>query len=87
MRSLKGRFAMPTIQLPDGSVKQFSKPVSVQAVAESIGTSLAKPALAGKIDDHLVDVSFIIDKDVSLRIITEKDPEGWRLSATPRLIF
>ncbi|ACJ18083.1 threonine--tRNA ligase [Coxiella burnetii] len=76
MRSLKGWFAMPTMQLPDGSVKQFSKPVSVQAVAESIGTSLAKAALAGKIDDHLVDVSFIIDKDVSLRIITEKDPEG-----------
>ena len=67
---------MPTIQLPDGSEKQFSAPVTIRAVAESIGLGLAKAALAGKVGDRLVDTSFIIDKDVTLKIITDKDPEG-----------
>lgn len=67
---------MPTIQLPDGSAKSFSEPVTVQAVAESIGSGLAKAALAGKVGDRFVDVSYLIDKDVTLKIITDKDPEG-----------
>src|SRR5262249_15371062 len=45
-------------------------------VAASIGPGLAKAALAGKVDGKLVDTSSVIDRDVSLSIVTDKDKEG-----------
>lgn len=72
----KAYSVMLTIQLPDGRVKQFKKPTTVQAVVESIGPSLLKAALAGKVNDQLVDLSYFIDKDVVLKIITDKDLIG-----------
>jgi len=68
---------MPIITLPDGTQKVFDKPVSVQAVAQSIGEGLAKAALAAKVNGQLVDTSFeITDEEVALSIVTGKDPEG-----------
>ncbi len=67
---------MPAIKLPDGSLRQFDNPVSVGAVAASIGPGLAKAALAGKVDGKVVDTSFVIDHDAALAIVTDKDPEG-----------
>ena len=67
---------MPLITLPDNSQKKFAEPVTVQQVAESIGAGLAKAALAGKVNDKLVDTSFIIENDANVSIITEKNPEG-----------
>src|SRR5881392_1005458 len=67
---------MPAIKLPDGSVRQFDAPVSVAAVAASIGPGLAKAALAAKVDGKIVDTSYVIDHDASLAIVTDKDPEG-----------
>ncbi|HST27121.1 MAG TPA: threonine--tRNA ligase [Rudaea sp.] len=67
---------MISITLPDGSQRQFENPVTVADVAASIGAGLAKAALAGKVDDKLVDTSFRIDHDASLAIITEKSPEA-----------
>lgn len=67
---------MPKITLPDGSEKSFANPVTVREVAESIGAGLARAAIAGKVDDQLVDVSFPIHQDAKLQIITEKDPLG-----------
>src|SRR5213075_628976 len=67
---------MPAIRLPDGAVKRFDAPVSVAEVAASIGPGLAKAALAGKVDGKLVDTSYVIDRDTSLTIVTDKDPEG-----------
>jgi threonyl-tRNA synthetase len=67
---------MPAIRLPDGSIRQYDAPVSVAAVAASIGPGLAKAALAGKVDGKLVDTSFLIDGDADLAIVTDKDPEG-----------
>ncbi len=67
---------MPSITLPDGTRKDFDKPVTVAAVAESIGPGLAKAALAGRVDDQLVDTSFEIHDDVELAIITSKDDAG-----------
>lgn len=66
--------AMPTITLPDGSQKQFNSPVTVAEVAASIGAGLAKAALAGKVNDKLVDTSFTIHEDARISIVTEKDP-------------
>src|SRR5471030_1223220 len=67
---------MPAITLPDGSQKHFDHPVSVAEVAASIGPGLAKAALAGKVDGALVDTSASIDRDATLSIVTDKDPEG-----------
>ncbi|MDR1276962.1 MAG: threonine--tRNA ligase [Candidatus Accumulibacter sp.] len=67
---------MPVITLPDGSRRAFAEPVSVAAVAQSIGAGLAKAALAGKLDDRLVDTSFVIENDARLSIVTEKDDDG-----------
>jgi threonyl-tRNA synthetase len=67
---------MPQITLPDGSVRAYDKPVTVAEVAASIGAGLARAALAGKVDGKLVDTSHVIENDVSLAIVTDKDPEG-----------
>jgi threonyl-tRNA synthetase len=67
---------MPVVTLPDGSQRQFDQPVTVDEVAASIGAGLRKAALAGRVDDKLVDTSFTIDRDVKLSIITPKDPAG-----------
>lgn len=67
---------MPAITFPDGKTKEFSTPVTVFGVAETIAPSLAKSALAGKVNDRLVDTSYVIDKNANLKIITDKDPEG-----------
>ncbi len=67
---------MISIRLPDGSIRSFDKPVSVAEVAASIGPGLAKAAIAGKVDGKLVDTSYVIDRDTTLAIVTDKDPEG-----------
>jgi threonyl-tRNA synthetase len=67
---------MPVITLPDGSQKTFDQPVTVDAVAASIGAGLRKAALAGRVDGKVVDTSHLITRDVSLAIITDKDPAG-----------
>lgn len=67
---------MVSVRLPDGSARQFDGPVTVAQVAASIGTGLAKAALAGKVDGKVVDTSHLIEQDAELAIITDKDPEG-----------
>ena len=67
---------MPIITLPDGSQRQFENPITVADVATSIGPGLAKAAIAGKINDRLVDTSTMIEDDVQLAIITDRDPDG-----------
>ena len=63
---------MINITLPDGSVRPFESAPTVFDVAASIGAGLAKAALAGKVDGSLVDTSFLIEKDSTLEIVTEK---------------
>ncbi len=67
---------MPVITLPDGSQRSFDQAVTVDAVAASIGAGLRKAALAGRVDGKLVDTSHLIDSDVQLAIVTDKDPDG-----------
>ena len=67
---------MPVVRLPDGSERDFNQPVTVMEVAKSIGTGLARAAIAGKINGKLVDTSDLIKADSDLSIVTEKDVEG-----------
>ncbi|HRH18848.1 MAG TPA: threonine--tRNA ligase [Aquabacterium sp.] len=71
---------MISIQLPDGSKREFPGPVTIAEVAASIGAGLAKAALAGRVGQgasaRLVDTSHLIESDTPLAIITEKDADG-----------
>ena len=67
---------MPVISLPDGSQRQYDQPVTVMEIAESIGSGLAKAALAGRIDGTLVDCSHIVETDACIEIITARDDAG-----------
>ena len=71
---------MVSIELPDGSKKEFPGPVTVAEVAASIGAGLAKAALAGRVGrgalSRVVDTSFVIDHDERLAIVTDKDAHG-----------
>nr|MCS5542045.1 threonine--tRNA ligase [SAR324 cluster bacterium] len=67
---------MPKVTLPDGTIKSFDQSLSVADVASSIGSGLAKAALAGEVDGQLVDTSFLIKSDVELAIITNKDDKA-----------
>ena len=67
---------MPEIRLPDGSKRQFEGNVTVAEVAQNIGAGLARAALAGRVNDQLVDLSFVIHENSDLAIITDKNPEG-----------
>ncbi len=71
---------MISIQLPDGSCREYPGPVTVAEVAVSIGAGLAKAALAGRVgqgdEARVVDTSFLVEHDTSLAIITDKDAAG-----------
>lgn len=67
---------MPIITLPDGSQRQFDTPVSIAQIAASIGSGLAKAAIAGSVDGKLVDTFYTVEQDAAIRIITDRDPEG-----------
>ena len=70
------RHDMPVITLPDGSHREYPGPISVADVAADIGPGLAKAALAGRVDDRLVDTSHTIDRDAQLAIVTARDDDG-----------
>jgi len=67
---------MPNVTLPDGTVKSYDQSLTVADVASSIGSGLAKAAIAGEIDGQLVDTSYMIESDASLAIITNKDEKA-----------
>ncbi|MEJ2455701.1 MAG: threonine--tRNA ligase [Candidatus Thiodiazotropha sp.] len=64
---------MPVISLPDGSQREFDRPVTVHEVAEDIGPGLAKAALAGRVNGRLVDTSCLIEDDSDVAIVTSRD--------------
>lgn len=67
---------MPIITLPDGSQRQFDRPVSVLEVAQDIGVGLAKATIAGRVNGERRDACDVIEQDATLEIITAKDEDG-----------
>ena len=67
---------MPNVTLPDGTVKSYDESLTVAEVASSIGSGLAKAAIAGEVDGQLVDTSFLIEADSDVAIITNKDEKA-----------
>ncbi len=64
---------MPTITLPDGSVRRFERAVTGTEIAASIGPGLARAALAMKVDGAPSDLSREIGQDAAVTFITRKD--------------
>jgi len=70
---------MITLTLPDGSTRDVEAPVTGVEFAASISKSLAKQALALKIDGTVVDLATEIDRNCELAVITADDDEGVEL--------
>src|SRR5438874_12184610 len=60
--------------LPDGSKRELADGSSVMQLAESIGRGLAKAAVAGKVDDKVVDLSYKLTGEHRVSILTDRDP-------------
>ncbi|MCK4259239.1 MAG: threonine--tRNA ligase [Halanaerobiales bacterium] len=65
--------------LPDGSERSYQSGTTIKEVAFDIGSRLGKSAIAGKLDGRLVDVSYSIENDVNLEIITLNSEEGLQI--------
>jgi threonyl-tRNA synthetase len=64
------------VTLPDGSVRDVAPGTTARAVAEGIGAGLARAAVAAKVDGAVWDLDRPIERDVSLAILTDRDPEA-----------
>ena len=64
------------VTLPDGSSREIAAGSPARAVAEAISPGLAKAALAAVVDDKLVDLTFPLEHDARVRIVTDRSPEA-----------
>ena len=67
---------MITLTLPDGATREFDAPLDGLAFATSISKSLAKKALALKLNGEVVDLATRIDADAEISVITAADADG-----------
>ncbi len=64
------------ITLPDGSVREFDRPVTGAEIAFSIGPRLAKDALAVKIDGQVLDLTTTVSGNAKIEIVTRNHPDA-----------
>ena len=64
------------VTLPDGSSREIAAGAPVRAVAEAISPGLAKAALAAVVDDKLVDLTYPLERDAKVKIVTDRSPEA-----------
>jgi threonyl-tRNA synthetase len=67
------------VTLPDGSSRTVPAGTPVRDIAEGISPNLARAALAGVVDGKLVDLTYPLAQDASVRIVTDKSPEALAL--------
>ncbi len=70
---------MPKITLPDGSARNYDAATSGAEIAASIGKSLARDAVAVRINGELRDLTRVIDDDASVEILTRDSDDGLEL--------
>jgi len=75
---------MPSITLPDGSVREYDRPVTAREVAGDIGKRLAKDALGCTVDGELRDLETVLDEDCELSIVTPRARSG---EADPNALY
>jgi threonyl-tRNA synthetase len=67
------------VTLPDGSQRSVPPGTPVRDIAEAISPGLARAALAGVVDGKLVDLTYPLEKDAAIRIVTDRSPEALAL--------
>ncbi|OQY24104.1 MAG: threonine--tRNA ligase [Desulfobacteraceae bacterium 4572_35.2] len=65
-----------TIELPDGSKREYEAGVSCLEIAQSIGEGLARQTVAARIDGELCDATQSVGSDAKIELITLSSPEG-----------
>jgi threonyl-tRNA synthetase len=68
-----------TVTLPDGSARRVPAGTTPGAVAAAISPRLAKAAIAAVVDDRVVDLSYSLDRDTRVRVVTSDSPEALHL--------
>ena len=67
---------MIKITLPDGSIRNYVKPISVLDIAKDISEGLARNVISAQFNEKTVEVSTVIKNDGNLILYTWKDPNG-----------
>ncbi len=70
---------MFAIKLKDGSVREFSSPQNGLEIATSISTSLAKDAVAIKVDGEMLDLTSSVPNGAVIEIVRRNDPDALEL--------
>ena len=67
---------MLVVTLPDGGKREYAEPVTVLEIVQSIGPGLAKAAVAASVNGQWVDLSYRVQEDADLVVVTAKDSQG-----------
>jgi len=67
---------MIKITLKDGSVREYNEGITIKEVAESISAGLARVALAGEVNGEVKDLSYPLENDCTLNLLTFDDEGG-----------
>ena len=67
---------MIKITLPDGSIREYSAPVTALKIAEDIGPKLAEEAICAEVNNKMVDINYPIDTDATVVIHTFHTEKG-----------
>ncbi|MEX0975944.1 MAG: threonine--tRNA ligase [Woeseia sp.] len=70
---------MPNIELPDGSVRHFDQALTGQEIASNIAKSLARDAVAIRVNDQLRDLNRLVEEDARIEIVTRDSADGMEL--------
>ncbi|MDQ7094588.1 threonine--tRNA ligase [Desulfosporosinus sp. PR] len=70
---------MIKIMLKDGSCKEYNKGITIKEVAETISPELARGALVGEVDGVIRDLSYKLENNCTLKILTFAS-EGGKLA-------
>src|SRR5262245_66651608 len=65
-----------TVTLPDGSTQQVAAGTTPLEMAKSISSRLADDAVVARVNGDLYDLTRPLEGDVSLQILTSKNPEA-----------
>ncbi len=68
-----------TVTWPDGARRRVPAGTPVAALAEALAPGQAHAALVAEVDDRLVDLSYRLDHDARVRLITPESPEALRV--------
>ena len=64
------------VTLKDGSFKEYAQPMAVIDIAKDISEGLARAALGARVDGEVKELTFKLEKDAELEILTFDDNDG-----------